>query len=92
MTNLRCGGRDAKQQESCDTPIDIICEKCFGKMNTKEDFDSGISFETKDNETVIVKVCEKNISIKTIKSNKTFNTIYIEDGKKLFEYLKKYYI
>jgi hypothetical protein len=50
-----------------------------------------ISFETKDYETVIVKVGETNISIKTIKRNGTFNTIYIEEGQQLFDYLKKYY-
>jgi hypothetical protein len=50
-----------------------------------------ISFETKDYETVKVKVGENNISIKTTKSNGTFNTIYIEEGQQLFDYLKKYY-
>jgi hypothetical protein len=28
---------------------------------------------------------------KTTKSNGTFNTIYIEEGQQLFDYLKKYY-
>jgi hypothetical protein len=53
--------------------------------------DDSISFETKDYETVRVKVGETNISIKTTKSNGTFNTIYIEEGQQLFDYLKKYY-
>jgi hypothetical protein len=53
--------------------------------------DDSISFETKDYETVRVKVGETNISIKITKSNGTFNTIYIEEGQQLFDYLKKYY-
>jgi hypothetical protein len=59
-------------------------------LNTSNASDS-ISFETKDYETVKVKVGENNISIKTTKSNGTFNTIYIEEGQQLFDYLKKYY-
>jgi hypothetical protein len=50
-----------------------------------------IFFETKDYETVRVKVCESNISIKITKRNGNFNTIYIEEGQQLFDYLKKYY-
>jgi hypothetical protein len=55
------------------------------------DVSDSISFETKDYENVRVKVGESNISIKTTKRNGTFNTIYIEEGQKLFDYLKKYY-
>ena len=55
------------------------------------DVNDSISFETKDHETVRVKVGENNISIKTTKKNGTFNTIYIEEGQQLFDYLKKYY-
>lgn len=53
--------------------------------------DDGVSFETKDHETVRVKVCSDNVSIKTTKRNGTFNTIYIEEGQQLFDYLKKHY-
>ena len=55
------------------------------------DVSDSISFETKDYENVRVKVGESNISIKTTKINGTFNTIYIEEGQQLFDYLKKYY-
>ena len=55
------------------------------------DVSDSISFETKDYENVRVKVGESNISIKTTKRNGTFNTIYIEEGQQLFDYLKKYY-
>ena len=55
------------------------------------DVSDSVSFETKDYENVRVKVGENNISIKTTKRNGTFNTIYIEDGQQLFDYLKIYY-
>ena len=55
------------------------------------DVSDSISFETKDYENVRVKVGENNISIKTTKRNGTFNTVYIEEGQQLFDYLKKYY-
>jgi hypothetical protein len=69
-------------------------EQTLDRSNEKlhiSDVSDSISFETKDYETVMVKVGETNVSIKTTKSNGTFNTIYIEEGQQLFDYLKKYY-